>query len=347
MGHRKKSFVDQSMLQAGEGRLALHLSRLRWLGIVAPTVFGGLLLWFTLAFHHTPPLWLLVVLVFGISAAGATLGIEHGRLYETQCTLEATVEARTRELQATNHRLEETSRHRSQFLANVSHELRTPLNSIIGFSDLLQDPTFGTLTAKQAHYAQNILVSGQHLLGLVNDLLDLSKVEAGKCELQPETFSLPDAIKAAFRIIWPQAEAKQQVLEFQVADDLPAIRADLVRFKQILCNLLSNAVKFTPEGGAVTVSASPLTSGWIEIAVQDTGIGIKAEDLPKLFQPFTQLESPMTKQNQGTGLGLALTKHLVELHGGQIAAASEGEGLGSTFTVCLPLPPQVGSWVMG
>ncbi len=315
--------------------------------------------------HNRWPLDGATLELLQLFSSQAAVAIEQGRLYEAQrmaaIQLEATVEARTKELQTANLSLEEGSRHKSEFLAHMSHELRTPLNSIIGFSELLQDPTFGTLTAKQAHYAQNILVSGQHLLGLINDLLDLSKVEAGKFELQPETFSLPDAIKAAFRIIWPQAEAKQQVLEFQVADDLPAIRADSVRFKQILCNLLSNAVKFTPDAGQITVTAqqgsrgeepgardsSPLdptphtlqSDEFVELAVQDTGIGIRPEDLPKLFQSFTQLEQTFTKSAQGTGLGLALTKHLVELHGGTIWAESAGEGRGSTFTIRLPLGP--------
>jgi signal transduction histidine kinase len=243
----------------------------------------------------------------------------------------------------------------------MSHELRTPLNSIIGFSELLPDPTFGTLTAKQARYVDNIHTSGKHLLALISHLLDLSKVEAGKLEIQPETFSLLDAIKTALSTIWPQAEAKQQRLEFQVDEDLPTIRADPVRFKEILCNLLSNAIKFTPDAGRITVTAqrgsrgealgssesSPLdptphtlqSAEFVELAVRDTGVGITAEDLPKLFQPFTQLEPYLTGQHQGTGLGLALTKRLVELHGGQIFATSDGEGRGSTFTVRLPVSP--------
>ena len=189
--------------------------------------------------------------------------------------------------------------------------------------------------------------SGKHLLALINDLLDLSKVEAGKLDLRPEAFVLHEVLTAALTEIGPQTDAKRLELELHVDESLSTITADPVRFTQIIYNLLSNAVKFTPEGGTVTVSASSLMSDWVEIAVQDTGIGIEAEDLPKLFQPFTQLESPVIKRQQGTGLGLALTKHLVELHGGTIVAASEGEGRGSTFTVRLPLLPQVGSGVMG
>lgn len=304
-------------------------------------------------------------------ASQAAVGIENARLYEEQrlaaIHLEAKIEDRTRELKVTNVQLEAASRHKSEFLANISHELRTPLNAILGFSELLRDQAFGSVTEKQGRYIGHIHSSGKHLLALINDLLDLSKVEEGKIALRPEVFVLHEALTAALTEIRLQAEAKQLQIELQVDPALTTLTADPIRLKQIVLNLLSNAVKFTPEGGAVIVSAHIGSRGgvstegsrldpkpytlypgeFIEIAVADTGIGIKAEDLPKLFQPFTQLESPVTMRNQGTGLGLALTKRLVELHGGQIVAASEGEGRGSTFTVCLPLTPQVDSVVTG
>jgi signal transduction histidine kinase len=304
-------------------------------------------------------------------AAQAALAIEHGRLYEERrmaaIQLEATVEARTRELQAANIQLQEAmrqaqaaSRHKSAFLANMSHELRTPLNAILGFSELLAQQTYGPLTQKQARYVDNIHTSGQHLLALINDLLDLSKVEAGKLELHPQSFHLREALEAALHTIRLQAEAKGQLLHLQVADDLSTITADPLRVRQALYNLLSNAVKFTPAGGSITVTAKMVSSSefgvsssqpetrnpkpetasaseFVEIAVADSGIGIKAEDLQKLFQLFTQLEHTFTKQAQGTGLGLALTRRLVELHGGTIWAESAGEGRGSTFTIWLPL----------
>jgi signal transduction histidine kinase len=231
----------------------------------------------------------------------------------------------------------------------MSHELRTPLNSIIGFAWLLQDPTVSSLDEKQTRFARNIATSGEHLLALINDLLDLSKVEAGKLVLQLHPFPLQEAIEAAIYAIRPQAEQKQQVLELALDGDMPVIEADPTRFRQILYNLLANAVKFTPAGGRISVTARIGSRGeglypgeLVEIAVSDTGIGIKSEDLAKLFQTFTQLEPALTKQFQGTGLGLALTKQLVELHGGSIWAASEGEGRGSTFTVRLPLLSQEG-----
>jgi PAS domain S-box-containing protein len=283
-----------------------------------------------------------------------------------EAQLEATVEARTRELQAANtelqntmRRAEEASRHKSTFLANMSHELRTPLNSILGFSELLQGRSFGPLTEKQARYVDNIRTSGQHLLALINDLLDLSKVEAGKLELQLQSLEVREVLEAALHVFRPQAEAKQQALVLEVAGDAPTITADPLRVRQALYNLLSNAVKFTPAGGQVTVTARRVRSAesdvrsetdstshlaprasdgteFVEISVRDTGIGIGPDDLPKLFQPFTQLEHTSMKRAQGTGLGLALTRRLVELHGGTIWAESEGEGRGASFTIRLP-----------
>lgn len=287
-------------------------------------------------------------------ASHAAVGIENARMYEelkqAALQLEATVEERTRDLQATNARLqkatrqaEEASRHKSQFLANMSHELRTPLNAILGFSELLQDPAFGPLIEKQGRYVGHIHSSGKHLLALINDLLDLSKVEAGRLELRPEPFTLADALTAAFEPFRVQVDAKGVALSLHLGEAPGTLVADPLRFKQILYNLLSNAVKFTPAGGSITVTARPSdTPEWVEIAVQDTGIGIKAEDLSRLFQEFTQLDSSIAKPHQGTGLGLALTKRLVDLHGGSVIATSPGEGQGSTFTVTLPLQPPWG-----
>ncbi len=287
------------------------------------------------------------------------LTLQNARLYAevTRHAQELTrrVEERTKELQGANQRLEAASRHKSAFLAKVSHELRSPLSAILGFSEVLQNAALDPLSEKHARYVNCIHQSGQHILALINGLLDLSKVEVGQLVLHPEALVLRQAIEGTIRTILPQAQAKRQGLRLQVADDLPTIRADPVRFKQILYNLLSNAVKFTPEGGFVTVSVGVrreeldgripaqarsgfLVAGYcVEIAVEDTGIGVKAEDLPKLFQPFTQLQSPLAERYQRTGLGLALTKELVELHGGAIWAESRGEGEGSRFTVLLPI----------
>jgi signal transduction histidine kinase len=230
----------------------------------------------------------------------------------------------------------------------MSHELRTPLNSILGSVALLQQQAYGPLTAKQARYMTHIHRNSQHLLALFNDLLDFSRAEAGKLDLRPEVFDLREALTGALTEFRPLAEAKGLTLQLQVKDLPSTLSADPIRFKQVLFNLLSNAVKFTPSGGAVTVTARQVRGGSegdrpsdtdeaVELVVADTGIGIKAEDLSKLFHLFTQLEPYLTRQHQGTGIGLALTKRLVEMHGGTIWAASDGEGRGSTFTVRLPV----------
>ncbi|MDZ4339326.1 MAG: ATP-binding protein [candidate division NC10 bacterium] len=278
--------------------------------------------------------------------------------------LEQRVEERTQELQGAMAEVEAASRFKSQFLANMSHELRTPLNSIIGFSELLEGQHFGALTEKQVRYVANIQSSGQHLLLLIDDILDLAKIEAGRIDLQPEAFPLPEALKAALHMIRPQAVAKGLTLHLDVDACPKTVVADPTRFKQILFNLLSNAVKFTAEKGKVTLSATvqratsnvqrpkvhddrprPLDDqAFVEVSVADTGIGIKAEDIPKLFREFTQLDAPLTKRYQGTGLGLALTKKLVELHGGRVWVESAGGGRGSTFRFTLPLegpPPAI------
>ncbi len=277
--------------------------------------------------------------------------IENAALYEelraSARQLEAKVEGRTRELQEAMRQTEAASRHKSEFLANMSHELRTPLNSIIGFSALLKTRTFGPLNDKQARQVDNIHTSGKHLLALINDVLDLSKVEAGRMELRPESFDIRTSVEVVLNDIRAQAEKKNLELHLRTTEGLPALTVDPLRFKQILYNLLSNAVKFTPEGGHIGLEVR-LADGaapggrTLELRITDTGIGIKAEDLARLFQPFSQLEPVHTKQFQGTGLGLALSKRLVELLGGEISAESAGPGLGSTFTVRLPVGGPVG-----
>jgi len=239
-------------------------------------------------------------------------------------------------LEAANLELERASRFKSEFLANMSHELRTPLNSIIGFSELLEDQLAGPLTDKQRGYIHNVWTSGKHLLDLINDILDLSKVEAGKIELHMETFSLREALGAALTMVRPQAAKKRMSLRSELVPET-TVTADPLRLKQIMYNLLSNAIKFTPEGGQVTVAARTAQEAFVEIAVTDTGIGIRAEDLPKLFREFSQVGGEQARVQHGTGLGLALSKRLVELHGGKIWAESEGENKGSTFTFTLPI----------
>ena len=240
-----------------------------------------------------------------------------------------------REIQDKSAQLEVANRHKSEFLANMSHELRTPLNAIIGFSEVLLDRMFGEVNEKQADYLKDIHESGRHLLSLINDILDLSKIEAGRMELELATFDLRSAISNAMTLVRERAQRHGVQLAAELDPRLGEWRADERKVKQILLNLLSNAVKFTPEGGRVEVSAR-LDTDHVEIAVKDTGVGISAQDQAKLFEEFSQVGADATRKAEGTGLGLALTKKFVELHGGEIRVAS-APGMGSTFTCLLPM----------
>ncbi len=228
------------------------------------------------------------------------------------------------------------NRAKSDFLANMSHELRTPLNSILGFSEILIDELYGKLNEKQYDYAKDIYSSGKHLLSLINDILDLSKVESGKLELELDRFPLSDVLNASMTMFKEKTMKHGIKMSIGISPDADIeIEADERKLKQIMFNLLSNAVKFTPDEGSVTVKARR-DGDFIEISVADTGIGIKIEDMEKLFKPFSQIESAYTKTYEGTGLGLALTKRLVELHGGRIWCESEF-GKGSKFSFVIPI----------
>ena len=239
------------------------------------------------------------------------------------------------EIQDKSMQLEIANRHKSEFLANMSHELRTPLNAIIGFSEVLQERMFGDMNEKQEEYINDIHGSGKHLLSLINDILDLSKVEAGRMELELATFDLPSAIDNALTLIKERAGRHGIELTSKVDPAVSGIHADERKFKQILLNLLSNAVKFTPEGGRITV-ASRAVDSMVEVGVTDTGIGIAPEDCDAVFEEFRQVGNDYTKKAEGTGLGLALTRKFVQLHGGKIWVTSE-VGKGSTFTFTLPV----------
>ena len=239
------------------------------------------------------------------------------------------------EIQEKSRQLETANKHKSEFLANMSHELRTPLNAIIGFSEVLIDKMFGELNDKQADYLKDIHESGKHLLSLINDILDLSKIEAGRMELELSSFHLPSAISNAMTLVRERAQRHSIRLGVEIDERLADFQADERKFKQIMLNLLSNAVKFTPDGGRVDVCAKRDTTK-VEIAVRDTGVGIAPEDQAALFEEFKQVGRDYTRKAEGTGLGLALTKRFVELHGGEIRVDS-APGKGSTFTVLLPL----------
>ena len=230
--------------------------------------------------------------------------------------------------------MEIASRHKSEFLANMSHELRTPLNAILGFSEMLRERYFGDLTAKQAEYVDDIREAGSHLLSLINDILDLSKVEAGRMELELSEFDLAAAIDNAVTLIKERAARHGISVQKHVDPALAVIRADERKLKQILLNLLSNAVKFTPDGGRIAVSASR-NGRAVEVAVSDTGIGIAAQDQVAVFEEFKQVGNDRLRKAEGTGLGLALAKRFVELHGGTIRVESV-PGKGSTFVFSIP-----------
>jgi two-component system cell cycle sensor histidine kinase PleC len=233
-------------------------------------------------------------------------------------------------------RAEAANQAKSEFLANMSHELRTPLNAINGFSEIMAGEMFGPLgDARYKGYAGDILKSGQHLLSLINDILDMAKIEAGKMTLHYEAVDLIEVCEDAIRLMRGKAMESGLALTLD-AGDLPEVEADYRGLKQVMLNLISNAVKFTPEGGSITVSVQPMTSGRIRIAVVDTGIGIAAEDLARLAQPFEQVEGQHSKTTQGTGLGLALTKSLIELHGGQMVMESK-PGAGTTVSFDIPV----------
>ncbi|MDP9319731.1 MAG: HAMP domain-containing histidine kinase [Chloroflexota bacterium] len=236
-------------------------------------------------------------------------------------------------LAAANDRIEAASLHKSAFLSSMSHELRTPLNSINGFSDVLLTGIGGTLTEKQREYLTDIRGSGEHLLALVNDVLDLSKVEAGKMELQPMEFDLREAVEAVHRVVAPLAQQKGQKLELEI-DEVGTVRLDQGRLRQILLNVLSNAVKYTPDGGTVTTAVQRQGVS-IEITIRDSGVGIAAPDQARVFDDFTRIESGYARTQQGTGLGLSLARRLVRLMGGDITLDSE-PGRGSTFTITVP-----------
>jgi signal transduction histidine kinase len=230
--------------------------------------------------------------------------------------------------------LEAASRHKSEFLANMSHELRTPLNAVIGFSEVLQEQMFGELNDKQKEYVHDIHASGKHLLSLINDILDLSKIEAGKVDLELSTFHLPSSLEGTLTLVRERATRHGIEVGLKVDDKLGEIVADERKVRQVLLNLLSNAVKFTPDGGRVDVRAEAVDSA-VQIAVRDTGIGIAPEDQELIFEEFRQVGNDLFRKREGTGLGLTLARKFVELHGGRIWVQSE-PGKGSTFTFTLP-----------
>jgi GAF domain-containing protein len=279
-------------------------------------IMGALTVWRRQTGEFKPE----VVNLLQTFATQSALAIQNARLF--------------REIEDKSRQIEAANRHKSEFLANMSHELRTPLNAIIGFSEVLQEKLFGELNDKQSEYTDDILSSGRHLLSLINEILDLSKVEAGRMELELSKFDLPLAIENARTFVRERATKHGIGLDVTVDEGLGDFVGDERKIKQVLLNLLSNAVKFTPEGGRIGIEAR-LVDGSVVISVSDTGIGIAPEDQPKIFEEFRQVGTDYAHKTEGTGLGLTLAKKFVELHGGKIWVTSE-VGKGSTFSFTLP-----------
>jgi two-component system, NtrC family, sensor kinase len=322
VSHRPVQIPDITHTGAYEGRLRNSLVGAGTRALLAipllheDRLLGGLVMSRTTPGEFPPE----AVDLLATFATQSALAIQNARLF-----LE--IEDKSRQLEAASH-------HKSEFLANMSHELRTPLNAVIGFSEVLKDRMFGDLNEKQEEYLKDIHASGQHLLSLINDILDLSKIEAGRMELELTDFHLPTALDSALTLVRERAGRRSIALHLSVDERLGHIQADERKVRQVVLNLLSNAIKFTPEGGRIEVAAVPKDES-VEVSVSDTGVGIAPEDQEAVFEEFRQVGTA-DKKVEGTGLGLTLCRKFVELHGGRIWVKSE-VGVGSTFTFSLPL----------
>jgi signal transduction histidine kinase len=315
-----------------ENRSSYRSKRNLFIGAAGGAVVLALLLGYFLSWSLIGPIQRIVGRLAAIASGDFSRHVEIANRDELG-DLGTRVNQMNDELQRVYRELESASRHKSEFLANMSHELRTPLNAILGFSQVLEKRLFGELNEKQREYIEDILSSGHHLLSLINDVLDLSKVEAGQIELEVVPFSLREAVERGVVMVRERASKGGVALAAEVAPEVQVISGDERRIRQILFNLLSNAVKFTPSGGRIGISAARV-DGEIQVAVADTGPGIAPEDLGRIFEEFQQTDAG-AKQHEGTGLGLALSKRLVELHGGRIWVESE-VGVGSRFVFTLP-----------
>jgi signal transduction histidine kinase len=307
-------------------------SRELFIGVAAAALILALVLGFALSWSLVRPIQGIDARLAAIASGDFTGHVDVVNRDELGA-LAANVNRMNDELSRLYTELEATSRHKSEFLANMSHELRTPLNAILGFAQVLRERMFGDINEKQEEYLDDILSSGNHLLSLINDVLDLSKVEAGQVELVMAPFSLREALERGVVVVRERASTDEVSVVVEAAPDVDMVEGDERRIQQVIFNLLSNAVKFTPTGGAVDV-ATARVNGEVKVSVTDTGPGIAPEDHERLFDEFQQADAGI-EQREGTGLGLALSKRLVELHGGRIWVESE-LGRGSTFVFTLP-----------
>jgi two-component system CheB/CheR fusion protein len=240
------------------------------------------------------------------------------------------------ELEALATELKRVAQVKTEFLANMSHELRTPLNSINGFSEVLYDETFGPLNVKQKQYVNNVLTSGKHLLLLINQILDMAKIEAGKVKLTLSSLQMKSLLNEISLLVADMVSKKKIEMVLEIAEDMPNIEADELKVREIIYNLLSNAVKYTPEGGKIGMRAKKVDSE-IEVVVWDTGVGIASENMEKIFEGFFRVDTPYSRVTEGTGLGLPLSKKLVELHGGKLSVESAGLDKGTSVRFTLPV----------
>ena len=307
-------------------------SRNLLVGAAAGTIVLALLLGFVLSWSLIGPIQRIDSRLAAIASGNFSGHVDVTNRDELGA-LAANVNRMNDELQRLYRELETASRHKSEFLANMSHELRTPLNAIIGFSQVLRDGLFGEVNAKQEEYLEDILTSGHHLLSLINDVLDLSKVEAGQVQLELAPFSIEDALERGVSMVREQATRNGVQVTLHANGGLHVVTGDERRVRQVIFNLLSNAVKFTSAGGSVDVTAKR-ANGEVRVSVADTGPGITEDDLGRIFEEFQQTEAG-ARQHEGTGLGLALSKRFVEMHGGRIWCDSE-VGKGSTFVFTIP-----------
>jgi signal transduction histidine kinase len=310
LGEAARSPVDDIVLRSGyRARLA------------APLFSGDDIVGLLVVRRRTPGACLAnTVDLMKTFAAQSALAIQNARLF--------------REIDDKGRELELASRHKSQFLANMSHELRTPLNAILGYTELILDNIYGEAPEKMRAVLERVQTNGKHLLGLINDVLDLSKIEAGQLTLSLNDYSLAELVQGVYVAVEPLASRKNLALTTKVEKGLPAGRGDERRLAQVLLNLVGNAIKFTDKG-EVAIEASA-ANGAFNVAVRDSGPGIAADDQVKIFEEFQQVDNTSTRQKGGTGLGLAISKRIVELHGGRIQVDSE-LGKGSTFTIRLPV----------
>jgi signal transduction histidine kinase len=323
-----------------ENRNAFATSRQLFIGVAAGSIVLALLLGFILSWSLIGPIQQVEARVAGI-AAGDFAGHVDVTNRDELGSLAANVNRMNDELGRLYEELETVSRHKSEFLANMSHELRTPLNAIIGFSDVLHEQMFGELNEQQLGYVEDVLEAGKHLLALINDILDLAKVEAGRMQLELSDVSLPETLQSGVTMHGERASQGAITLGLSVEPDDIVIEADERKVRQVVFNLVSNAVKFTPAGGRVDISAH-LNDGMVEVAVADTGAGIGPEDQALIFEEFQQARgADPDKRQEGTGLGLPLSRKFIELHGGRLWVEST-VGEGSTFRFTLPVSQPAG-----